>query len=535
MLKVLIVDDEVKVCQLILHLVDWDAMNLEVVDILHDGQTALEYIIENKPDIVISDIRMPNCDGLEMIKQAKGVYPEISFIIISGYSNFEYAQNAIHYGVQDYLLKPLRKEELVNTLNKIKEKHVSLVEQQIEQVKWKSLAESSREKVKKSFIADLILNPEKVNLNDLDEFNKEYHTHFIEGYYAVLKIQPFIRGRRLSDEERDMVLTKIQQMLRERLTKYCEEIIFMEYEDSIILIINVNDPSLFEVKKQLKKMRLDIINLKSIFQELKVYIGIGSVMNSLEGLAASMEQAKEAVFNRLSEQEKYIIEYQSPKDGKRAAGDFIDAQIKNDLHGNLERLNPDGIAVILQELKNRLLPYRENGKLVYDCYMEVIGMIVYGLKEFSTELEIPTVAHYEKLYETYFSLEDVFNGLEQEISALLEKYTENIKQAETKPIRLAKQYINDNYNLALSLESISAQIGFNPAYFSTLFKKETGKNFMEYVMEIRVQNAKNLLAATNKTLVDISIEVGYSDFKYFSKVFKRITGLTPSEYRKLYS
>lgn len=148
MLKVLIVDDEVKVCQLILHLVDWEVMNLEVVDILHDGQTALEYIIENKPDIVISDIRMPNCDGLEMIKQAKGAYPDISFIIISGYSNFEYAQNAIHYGVQDYLLKPLRKEELVNTLIKIKEKHYNILEQQIEQNKWKSLAESSSEKVK---------------------------------------------------------------------------------------------------------------------------------------------------------------------------------------------------------------------------------------------------------------------------------------------------------------------------------------------------------------------------------------------------
>lgn len=535
MLKVLIVDDEVKVCQLILHLVDWEAMNLEVVDILHDGQTALEYIVENKPDIVISDIRMPNCDGLEMIKQAKGAYPDISFIIISGYSNFEYAQNAIHYGVQDYLLKPLRKEELVNTLIKIKEKHFSILEQQIEQNKWKSLAESSREKVKKSLIADLILNPEKINFNNVDEFNKEYHTHFIEGYYAVLKIQPFIRGKRLSDEERDIALTKIQQMLKERLTKYCQEVIFMVYEDSVILIINVNEPSFFEVKKQLKKMRLDIINLKSIFQALKVYIGIGSVVDNLGGLAISMEQAKAAIFDRLSNQEKYIIEYQTRNEDKQEVSDLLDTQMKNDLHGNLERLNPDGIIVLLQELKNRVLPYSENGKLVFDCYMEVVGIIVYGFKDFSSEFDIPPVSYYEKLYETYFSLEDVFNGLEKEISELLERYSENVKLAETKPIRLAKQYINDNYNLALSLESISAQIGFNPAYFSTLFKKETGKNFMEYVMEIRVQNAKNFLASTNKTLVDISTEVGYSDFKYFSKVFKRITGLTPSEYRKLYS
>jgi len=109
------------------------------------------------------------------------------------------------------------------------------------------------------------------------------------------------------------------------------------------------------------------------------------------------------------------------------------------------------------------------------------------------------------------------------------------KMADNRPIRIAKQYINENYNTALNLESVSSHIGFNPAYFSFLFKKETGKNFMEYVMEVRIQYAKQFLIQTDDDLAEIAMKVGYMDLKYFSKLFKKFAGLNPSEFRKLYS
>ena len=120
-LKVLIADDEIKVCRLIQHLVDWDALEMDIIGFANDGKTAYENICEKKPDIVITDIRMPIYDGLELIRRAKETNPEINFIVISGYSQFEYAQQAIKYGVKDYLLKPLKKRELENSLIEIKE------------------------------------------------------------------------------------------------------------------------------------------------------------------------------------------------------------------------------------------------------------------------------------------------------------------------------------------------------------------------------------------------------------------------------
>ena len=111
----------------------------------------------------------------------------------------------------------------------------------------------------------------------------------------------------------------------------------------------------------------------------------------------------------------------------------------------------------------------------------------------------------------------------------------NIQDEESKPIRDAKKYIHDNFNKHISLDNVSEYIGFNAAYFSTLFKKETGKNFLEYVTELRIQNAKNYLIQTNYDIAEVASAVGYNDLKYFSKLFKKTTGLNPSEFRKLYS
>ena len=535
MLKVLIVDDEEKICELILHLVDWKAMDLKVVQVLHDGLSAVEYIEQNSPDIVITDIRMPNYDGLEMIEWAKKAKPGINFIVISGYSNFEYAQKAIHYGVQDYLLKPLRKQELENILVKIKEKHFSLLENKKEQDKWKTLAQNSEERVKESLITDLLLRPEKIHSYSLGDLNKEYQSHLSKGYFAAIKIQPFIRGRCFREEEQNLVLMKIQQIVKEYLTKYCQDLIVTEYENSVISILNVADPSLDEIKKQLKRMRPDISNLKSLFQNLTVYIGIGTPVKGAQELTGSLEQAREAVLNRLSESDNYIIEYKGENPAGKTTSDFINVEVRSELQKNLERLDMNGFRDVFQRLRGELAPYLENGKLIYDCYREILNILLYGFKNMSNRLDLPPIAYYEKLYDSYFSLDDIFSGLENEIHDLTEKYIENRKQAEIKPIRLAKQYIYENYDQNLSLENVSAKIGFNPAYFSTLFKKETGINFLEYVMEIRVQKAQNLLISTNSSLMEISTKVGYADFKYFSKIFKRITGLKPTEYRRLYS
>ena len=122
MLKVIIADDERLICRLVQALGDWEALDMEVAGLAENGLEALELIERERPDILITDIRMPGCDGLELIRRAKELRPELEIVIISGYAHFEYAQTAIRYGVGNYLLKPIKKDELMETLRKMKER-----------------------------------------------------------------------------------------------------------------------------------------------------------------------------------------------------------------------------------------------------------------------------------------------------------------------------------------------------------------------------------------------------------------------------
>lgn len=120
MIKVIVADDEIRVCNLVCNLVNWESFNMKIVGTAHDGLSAYELIEKENPDLIITDIRMPGMDGLTLISKAKSICPEAEIIIISGYRDFEYAQNAIRYGVNDYLLKPIKKDELENTLLNMK-------------------------------------------------------------------------------------------------------------------------------------------------------------------------------------------------------------------------------------------------------------------------------------------------------------------------------------------------------------------------------------------------------------------------------
>jgi two-component system response regulator YesN len=129
----------------------------------------------------------------------------------------------------------------------------------------------------------------------------------------------------------------------------------------------------------------------------------------------------------------------------------------------------------------------------------------------------------------------VITYLKRYIVSSLRHWIEEKKYVESKPIRIAKQYIGENYYQALTLEKVSKNIGFNPTYFSTMFKKETGMNFSDYLKKVRIDNAKNMLLDTEQQVEDISYAVGYSDIKYFSRLFKKLAGVTPTEFRRLYN
>lgn len=538
MLKVLIADDEIKVCRLIQYLIDWKAMGLEVVGIVNDGLSAFDFIKNNNPDIVITDIRMPGYNGLELIKNAKEFNPNIHFIIISGYSYFDYAYNAIKYGVEDFLLKPLKKKELTQALSKLIKNHHIIMEDRTEKENMRKRIDNDIEKLKSNLLNQMIENPGKFEKNDaISKINEEYYCQFKESFFEVLIIQPMTSDSNREEQNYSLLISKTKDIIYNELYSFYNEIIITSINESIFCLLNGSEEQFGELKKQLKKIRVLIIGLKDVFQDVKGVMALSSVTHDFHNVCKCIEEAKLAVLDKIFVGTGAVIEYQTQEKLSVKIEDIIDNQYRQDFTLHVEILNLEGINKCIEGLKKHIMSMNIiNGKLVLNVYREVINLYCYATKTYGILIETEKLQ--KELLEDfpyYLSIDQVFDNLIEKLSENLLSWMEKKKLENSKPIRLAKQYINEHYNQALTLEMLGVKIGLNPTYFSTVFKKETGKSFIDYVTEVRIQNAKQLLLDTDLSILEIAEDVGYNDLKYFSKGFKKATGLSPTDYRKLYN
>lgn len=529
MLKVLIADDEIKVSQLILHLIHWEDFGMEVIGTVNDGIEACETILEKRPDIVITDIRMPGMDGIELVESVTKEIENIFFIIISGYSQFEYARQAVKLGVEDYLLKPIKKKELEAVLNKILGKYKETANSLEERENLLNHLELTREKVKNSFLSELIDNHrQSILLMSREEMFEEFECRLSEKYFTHIVVHLFTNAVMENNKEYGFMLPKIQKVLKEKLEMYCSEWMSIIHNEEVICLLNTAENKREEIIRQLYKVKI------VIFSGFKVVIGVGQTVDSLSLYSESMNTANHAIRNRFSKPNELIIEGDSRKESSFQVAEVISSSDKKEILTAMELIDIEAfkkaVSRIKAELKNT-----GDGQLIYGVYRELVETFVFGVKSYLGQEIKVTMGELMKGYMNLYGFDEVFDWFAGKCCGILLRYEEEQRSQEARPIRMAKQYINENYNKAISLEGVSNHIGFNPAYFSSMFKKATGQNFMDYVIEIRILNAKGLLVQTNLDIADIAAKVGYTDLKYFSRIFKKLTNLTPSEYRRLYS
>jgi len=534
MIKVLLADDEKKVCQLITHLVDWKELGFEIVGIVNDGESAYRFIQEHPVDVMITDIRMPECDGMELIEKAKAVYPEIHFVIISGYSQFDYAQNAIRYGVEDYLLKPIRKKDLTATLKKISDKYTA--EMKVEE-KWEHIQKSlkeNEEKVRGSLLHNLLARPEEfAGLLAREKINREYHCDFVDDIYQTVILKPVLTAQ--EPETRRMLLKKVMGIMDQLMDGVCHEKVYADMNEDVYCIFNGSAEEIERVYKKLKRVRLDIIRLQDVFEQVTVYIALGDVKEEFSTVWESFESAGRAMNDRFYYNDQVFLTAREKKSTQEILGRIINNTFKKRFLNYIEIMDLESISAELDKIKKMLIESEEkDGSLVAKVYEEIITLFYLGIHNYNISIPNQYTELLAKL-QKIGTIEEAVHILKNYMIQALEGWYREKKYVESKPIRMAKKYIADHYYLPLTLEMVSGEIGFNASYFSSLFKKETGMNFSEYLIKVRIDNAKNLLLNTGDQVVDISEAVGYSDIKHFSKLFKKVTGLTPTEFRKLYN
>lgn len=513
-MKVIVLDDEVKVCKLVCALIDWEKLNLTLCGTAHDGIEGIELIKKQKPDLLITDIRMPGLDGLNLIVQAKALIPDLKIIIISGHRQFDYAQTAIKYGVSDYLLKPINKEELEKTLKK-KKKEFVLKNKQNAQIQDLT---SSVKKTQQQALSENLKN--FINSFDLKDIQKIPDTDL----YRFIIVKTDSTSDDYSEESLSVIKNKIETQLQ-RIDNF-KDYILCQNRSYTIILLPYNFESTLHIELNFKKYLPYILELSEIFSNFVFTLALGLEVKCKEQLQFSYNSAMIALNDRLTK-----------KDSKIYTATKIPSNITFDIKEEL--LSSAFIQDNEDEIKEYLMKVRTWAQNdINVCLYILKSLLEASIKLAKIHLDETS---YNSCYNNLAKLEFIGTKdklVEESLSfvkTIYDKYHSIKKDEQTKPIKLALEYLENNYtDPQISLESVATIVGLNPSYFSALLKKDTKNGFVDILQNLRINKAKELLTTTNLNITQISIEIGYRDSKHFSKTFKKSCGLKPVEYRRLY-
>jgi two-component system response regulator YesN len=370
----------------------------------------------------------------------------------------------------------------------------------------------------------------------IEVVNEEYQYAFQDGYFQIITIK--LDGVDNAYHSNVKFLEeKVLHIVVNNLKEYCYD---MEsfFEDNVgYCILNFNWNSKKLIRRQCKALLDEIILQKEIFENLECTVGLGTTEEMITNIDNSMKLAIWAYEQRLILGTNRIIEGDIVT-CSQLADSALFYDFNKSMNTALERLDKDAVVesirFLREGLKNRA---KTSGHEIIQMTKEVCNLFLISMRnnKFLVENGDSLFENFNSGVNNYGSINTLFNYLSNTIIAVLEKVIDDKKQLDTKPIREAKQFIQENYKKPITIEEVSTKIGFNATYFCSIFKKDTGYTFLEYLSEIRMNKAKDLLKETNYSMSVICEQVGYSDIKHFTKTFTKHTGLKPNEYRKLYS
>lgn len=536
MLKVLIADDEKGICRLLQYLIDWTAYGMEIIRVVHTGMDALSSIRELHPDIVITDVCMPGYSGIDIIRESKAKYPDIHFIMISGYREFEYARDALKYGADDYLLKPIKKEELTAALCRIINERIETQQNNSRREELLLYVQDTARSFRETFVLSLLEGTISPKWLTSSYCREKLHWNFSGDCFLCIAVKVDVPNERISYEERidffskKGILILEQQAAEHKMTCCCGL-----KGDILLAVLNAEEKNISETKELLHRFLFQIReHMKQQSLHLHITIGKGETVNAAARLISSMQHAICALWERIMRNSDGVAEYQDSMDCSRTTLNFTD---KKRLLKALEIADfPESIR-ILNEIESTVKNDRNlSGYGCYSLCREIASTIFLGI-----DLQFSKDALAEEKEKLAFSLEnsaakeELFDSLKQYIQSASDKLELQKESVSRKPIREARNYIALHFrNPELDLEEVSRVVGFNPSYFSRTFKEETGKKFIEYLTDLRMQESQKLLSETDLPISRIAEMAGYRDDKYFSRAFKKYSGLKPKEYRKLY-
>jgi len=529
MYKLMIVDDDKPVRDRLKMAIPFDELRLELCCEASDGEEALELFNRHRPQIVITDINIPLVNGLEFARHILGNVSEIGVIIITAYGSLEFAREAIKSGISDFLLKPVNDGEMRQSLERVIERLDARAEAYRRERAMENLIRESLPILQQRYLISLLNNM----IEDSEDSCREHLSHLgmeLRGqYYCVAVLIPDYYEH--GEKDRELIQIAIENISLEVVRSAGIECILFFDELSRPVIVAFSDDKNIGVllEKQLSSVR----------DKLRFYFsydfaaGVGWRVDSLMELPRSFSGAERALGYKNSFGENNVVNIENvPLIGLpvaqsvRAERDSILEVFRN--------CDEEGLNAELQKFFGRLIVvFGVSEAFAKQMYLELIMAINNSAWESGVDIDVLLEGDTYSKVLLSTSLNMVHRHVSEHCIHIMELIKEKRKDRASRLIEQAKRYIRENISKPeLDLTMVGEHIGLSGSYLCSLFRREVGCNFVEYLNRERVEQAKTLLSTTNMRVYEVAVAVGYLNPKYFFQVFKRITNKRPREFSK---
>lgn len=494
-MRAIICDDDEIILKGLCSVIDWESLGVDIVGTAGDGKEGLRLLKEQHPQLLMSDIRMPHVDGLQLIEEGKRLNPDLMAIVFSGYDDFEYARKALKLGVQDYLSKPIDIDELVRLVTGCVQRF--------------DMAREDSYNERENLLRKLLMY-EECGGKQMEE---------MERYCCMVLVIETEAGSRRMGEAAEWMKEQGSYILSQKDGR-CEAAIVL--------------PSRLSVEMQ---GNYCMGRVRKLFEDegIAVTCAFSSIRDGVREISHCYEEAHEALKLKYIRGENQNLGYGEADCCRtsEAGGDILSTDLITPVkNGNMEQLEEK-----LVQLEERLSGMGMDSYL----YMQfMVGNLYSSVFKELDQVGIGAELVFENPLDEYRKLiacdtiKKAMEVLRDNLGRVCAYVASQKAGAYSKAVCKAIRYIGVHFNNpALSMEEVAADAGLSPGRFSTLFKNETGATFTEYLLRARMEKAKELMKNPSRKIYEVAMESGYDNIPYFSTAFKKYTGCSPSEYRKI--
>lgn len=534
MIKVFLVEDELIIREGLRDIIPWQQYGFTLVGDAGDGEQALPMIRELRPDVLITDIKMPFMDGLALSSLVSREFPNMKILIISGYDDFEYARQAIRIGVEQYLLKPITKAMLIKTLAEVQEKIQSEREQETYLEKFRSEVQEYEQFSRRRFFEQVVAG--QLSVGEIYEKAGELGISMDAQFYNLLLYSFQTGGKGAEGEKGQEAISQIRDGLTQFFMMYPEYLMFRWNLTTYAVLIKGEADQIETVTQRcVDTIRMHVLPYEN---EVKWYVAVGEPTRRLSALPTCFEEVSHVFSFRHLLSDQHILTRELT--AKMVRSDDASSLKNLDMtkidpavlrgflqNGQIDELHDfveeyvDGFTAASSRLFCQYLML--NVRFTAIAYIEELG---YSQSEFSDQL--PDV----ELVEKNVSKDELKEYICEILRCALELREKENRSQSRDMIGRALAYIDENFaDENISLKEVAGYTNVSANYFSAVFSQEMRQTFVEYLTQKRMDRARELLRQTDKRTAEIAAEVGYKDPHYFSFVFRKTQGCTPRDYR----